>query len=103
MLMERWFDLHLYLANWGTHRLMLRLPKRLVDRYRLEDILQRVDCAKLKVSGENLILTSSARNWSPRMTGTTVRAGSPHSGHCVQMTGRRSAAFLSTVANGGRE
>ena len=27
-LMER---LHLYLANWGTRRLMIRLPKRLVD------------------------------------------------------------------------
>lgn len=28
--MKRWFDLHLYLANWGTRRLMIRLPKRLV-------------------------------------------------------------------------
>jgi hypothetical protein len=27
-LMERWFDLHLYLANWGSRRLMIRLPKR---------------------------------------------------------------------------
>jgi hypothetical protein len=26
--MERWFDLHLYLANWGTRRLMLRMPAR---------------------------------------------------------------------------
>jgi hypothetical protein len=24
--MERWFDLHLYVANWGTRRLMLRVP-----------------------------------------------------------------------------
>jgi hypothetical protein len=54
--MERWFDLHLYLANWGTHRLMIRLPKRLVDRQRLDGFLREVDCAKLKVSGENLIL-----------------------------------------------
>ena len=30
--MERWFDLHLYLANWGTRRLMIRLPQRLVLR-----------------------------------------------------------------------
>jgi hypothetical protein len=29
--MKRWFDLHLYLANWGTRRLMIRLPKRLGD------------------------------------------------------------------------
>jgi hypothetical protein len=25
---ERYFDAHLYVTNWGTHRLMLRLPKR---------------------------------------------------------------------------
>jgi hypothetical protein len=24
-LMENWFDLHLYLANWGSRRLMIRL------------------------------------------------------------------------------
>ena len=30
-LMERCFDLHLYLANWGTRRLMMRLPKRLLE------------------------------------------------------------------------
>ncbi len=28
-LMERWFDLHLYVANWGTRQLMMPLPKRL--------------------------------------------------------------------------
>ncbi|MEU8355410.1 hypothetical protein AB0C27_05285 [Nonomuraea sp. NPDC048882] len=26
-MMERYYDAHLYLANWGTHRVMLRLPK----------------------------------------------------------------------------
>ncbi|MFD7813696.1 hypothetical protein ACFV6E_12215 [Streptomyces sp. NPDC059785] len=25
---ERYFDAHLYVANWGTHRLLLRLPKQ---------------------------------------------------------------------------
>ncbi len=30
-LMEKYFDAFLYLANWGTHRLMLRLPPRLLD------------------------------------------------------------------------
>jgi hypothetical protein len=30
-LMERYYDAHLYFANWGTHRLMLRLPRRLLD------------------------------------------------------------------------
>ncbi len=58
-LMERWFDLHLYLANWGTRRLMIRLPKRLIDRDRLDDFLGEVDCASLADSGENLILDIS--------------------------------------------
>ncbi|MYT30893.1 MULTISPECIES: hypothetical protein [unclassified Streptomyces] len=26
-MVERYFDAHLYVTNWGTHRLMLRLPK----------------------------------------------------------------------------
>jgi len=30
--MERWFDLHLYLAKWGTRRLMMRAPKGLVKQ-----------------------------------------------------------------------
>lgn len=30
-LMEQYFDAFLYLANWGTRRLMLRLPNRLLD------------------------------------------------------------------------
>lgn len=30
-LMERYYDAHLYLANWGTRRIMLRLPRSLLD------------------------------------------------------------------------
>lgn len=29
--MERYFDAFLYVANWGTHWLMLRLPRRVLD------------------------------------------------------------------------
>jgi hypothetical protein len=58
-LMERWFDLHLYLTNWGSRRLMIRLPKRLVDRRLLDAFLGEVDCAALSVSGENLIVDIS--------------------------------------------
>jgi hypothetical protein len=29
--MERYFDAFLYFANWGTHELMLRLPRRVLD------------------------------------------------------------------------
>ncbi|MDQ4062071.1 MAG: hypothetical protein M3145_13375, partial [Pseudomonadota bacterium] len=30
-LMEQWFDLHVYWANWGTRTLMLRAPRRFLD------------------------------------------------------------------------
>jgi len=55
-LMERWFDLHLYMANWGSRRLMIRLPKRLVNRPFLDRFLGDADCARLQVAGENLII-----------------------------------------------
>lgn len=31
LLMERYYDAHLYLANWGTRRVMFRLPTRLLS------------------------------------------------------------------------
>ncbi len=34
-LMEKYFDAHIYVANWGSHHLMLRLPRGGVD----EDVL----------------------------------------------------------------
>ncbi len=55
-LMERWFDLHLYLANWGTRELMIRLPKRLVDRARLDSVLDDCSLAEVIESGDWLIL-----------------------------------------------
>jgi hypothetical protein len=36
-LMERYYDAHLYLANWGTHRAMFRLPCDLLDPAVVED------------------------------------------------------------------
>lgn len=49
--MEQWFDLHLYLANWGTRRLMVRVPERLMDRKRLDMLLQGVEWVELKTAG----------------------------------------------------
>ncbi|GAA2003947.1 hypothetical protein GCM10009799_33890 [Nocardiopsis rhodophaea] len=54
-MMERYYDAHLYFANWGTRHLMLRLPRALLD-------LETVDpyCIDPHViawtSGEHLIL-----------------------------------------------
>src|ERR687886_1188361 len=44
-LMERYFDAFVYVANWGTNRLMLRFPRRLLERatvspYATEEALQ---------------------------------------------------------------
>jgi hypothetical protein len=54
--MKRWFDLHLYLANWGTRRLMIRLPKRLVDPRIFQPLLLGIDWAALQAAGDTLIL-----------------------------------------------
>ncbi|HEV2373580.1 MAG TPA: hypothetical protein VGS19_15580 [Streptosporangiaceae bacterium] len=40
-MMERYYDAHLYVTNWGTHQVMLRLPRALlamsvVERYCIE-------------------------------------------------------------------
>ncbi len=43
-MMERYFDAFVYVANWGTNRLMFRIPRRLLDvkaagEYAAEDVL----------------------------------------------------------------
>jgi hypothetical protein len=53
-LVERYFDAHLYFANWGTHRLMLRIPASGVDAKRLCAYFVG-DPAKLRVAGSHLI------------------------------------------------
>jgi hypothetical protein len=58
-LMENWFDLHLYLANWGSRRLMIRWPLHLVDRNPLDAFLGEVDGAELRRAGQNLILDTA--------------------------------------------
>ncbi|MDZ7713376.1 MAG: hypothetical protein U5L06_09800 [Rhodovibrio sp.] len=55
-LMQRWFDLHLYVANWGTRRLMMRLPAHLLDPARLEPFLQEVDWVEVERFGEHVLL-----------------------------------------------
>jgi hypothetical protein len=55
-LVERYFNLHLYLANWASRRFMIRLPARLVDMSRLEPFLRDVEWAGARQSGANLIV-----------------------------------------------
>jgi hypothetical protein len=48
--MERYFDAFLYLANWGTHELMLRFPGRLLD----------LETARLYCPGDDVALASES-------------------------------------------
>ncbi|UPK05460.1 hypothetical protein [Bradyrhizobium sp. 170] len=54
--MERWFDLHLYLANWGTRRLMIKVPKRFVNQADIDRFLREIDWVEVWTSGDNLII-----------------------------------------------
>jgi hypothetical protein len=55
-LMARWFDLHLYLANWGTRRLMIRLPKRFLNPADIDPYLREIDWVHVRTSGDNAII-----------------------------------------------
>jgi len=55
-LVERWFDLHLYLANWGTRRLMIRVPARFLNRADIDPFLRDVDWIEMWVSGDHAIV-----------------------------------------------
>jgi hypothetical protein len=55
-LMGRWFDLHLYLANWGSRRLMMRAPQRLLSLADLEPFLRAVDWVDTWTSGDCVIV-----------------------------------------------
>jgi len=55
-LMRQCFDLHLYLANWGSRQLMIRLPAHLVDRRLLDHIGDAVDGIRVVPAGDRVIL-----------------------------------------------
>lgn len=55
-LMARYFDAHLYFANWGTHRLMLRLAKARVDAKALKPYFGVGHLAHLTSVGEHVLL-----------------------------------------------
>jgi hypothetical protein len=55
MLVERYFDAHMYFANWGTHRLMLRLPVSRIDLKALRTQFVG-DAARARIAREHVIL-----------------------------------------------
>ncbi|HEY8294470.1 MAG TPA: hypothetical protein VIG41_03970 [Micrococcaceae bacterium] len=54
-MMERYYDAHLYLTNWGTHQVMLRLPSTLLSPETAEQYCIDPQVAAW-TSGEHLIL-----------------------------------------------
>lgn len=62
-LMERYYDAHLYVANWGTHQVMLRLPRALLSVEAAEQYC--IDPhVTVWASGENLILDLTSEDES---------------------------------------
>jgi hypothetical protein len=60
-MMERYYDAHLYVTNWGTHQVMLRLPRALLsleaaEQYRIDPLVTAWAC------GEHLILDLTSQD-----------------------------------------
>jgi hypothetical protein len=55
-MMERYFDAHLYFANWGTRRLMLRVPRAALDAKTAGQYFYGDTAASLTAAGEYLII-----------------------------------------------
>lgn len=56
VLLERYFDLHVYVANWGTRRLMVRLPGRFADIEAFKSMAGDVEWVETSTSGDVVIL-----------------------------------------------
>ncbi|WP_438043781.1 hypothetical protein [Sorangium sp. So ce128] len=54
-LLERYFDAHLYFANWGTRRLMFRLPAARVDEKQLHPFFPG-GAACMTKAGEHVVI-----------------------------------------------
>jgi hypothetical protein len=54
--MEQWFDLHLYFTNWGTRRLMMRVPARFLDRAGTDAFLRQLGWVEVWTSGDTVIV-----------------------------------------------
>jgi hypothetical protein len=62
-MVERFYDAHLYLANWGTHQIMLRLPKTVLSLKGVEPYLAG-DQVTAWTSGANLVLDLTSEDES---------------------------------------
>jgi hypothetical protein len=56
-LLERYFDLFCYVANWGTRQFAMRLPKRFVDVEALTRFDLDENLASIRSAGEHVIVS----------------------------------------------
>jgi hypothetical protein len=56
-LLERYFDLFLYVANWGTRQFAMKFPKRLLDVEALKPYRLEEDLVIVRRTGEHAILS----------------------------------------------
>jgi hypothetical protein len=61
-MMVKWFDLHLYVANWGEHKLMLRFPKAHVDLPKIRSMVSEVDTVEVSVNDTHAIVSIALGN-----------------------------------------
>lgn len=55
-LLEQYFDLFFYLANWGERRLAMRLPRRLIDAAALARFRIDPELASIRRAGEHVLI-----------------------------------------------
>ena len=60
-LMEEYFDAFVYVTNWGTHELMLRLPRRLLGRP-VANTYCLGESIRAKYKGDHIIVTFSSED-----------------------------------------
>src|SRR3954453_21979886 len=60
-LMDRYFDAFLYVANWGTHRLMFRIPRRFLDA-EMSSAYCDNESLSLKAKKEHVVLEFSSED-----------------------------------------
>ncbi|WP_306356290.1 MULTISPECIES: hypothetical protein [unclassified Nocardia] len=54
-LVEQYFDAHLYVTDWGTHRFLFKVPRALLDAEAVEPYLLD-ECVSAWIAGESLVI-----------------------------------------------
>src|SRR5262249_45594953 len=62
--MKRYFDAFLYVANWGTHQLMLRVPRRLLD-LKTAEAYAAESCLEIVTTAEHVVFNFAGNTEEP--------------------------------------